>query len=284
MGDLRGGGVYHVALEAPLLTATLLLLLNSAQTIEPTAPPPEPPAGAEAPAPAVPEQPPEPAVAPATPPDEPPPRRDDPPPHQEPPRPPEPPPQLGAPFQHTGFHFRGLVGPGYSSATASIVGMDLGVSGVSLGFDVALGTSIADNTVIYFEVARDFTLSPSASVNGSDVGASNVSTNLSTLGLGVAYYFMPTNAYLSFSFALSQLAVEVNSGVSATTKWGPGVSVAVGREWWVANNLGMGVAAHLVVASVPDRGTAAPNWTVWSLVVGPSMTANVPYVSGVVRP
>ena len=51
----------------------------------------------------------------------------------------------------------------------------------------------------------------------------------------------------------------------ADTEYGPGLSLVVGKEWWVSDNWGLGVAAQLYAARMKDRepavaGGDAPTW------------------------
>jgi hypothetical protein len=39
----------------------------------------------------------------------------------------------------------------------------------------------------------------------------------------------------------------------AETEYGPGVSLVIGREWWVSDNWGLGVALHAMLAQMNDK-------------------------------
>ena len=42
---------------------------------------------------------------------------------------------------------------------------------------------------------------------------------------------------------------------------GFGAKLAVGKEWWVSDHWGLGLAAEAVLAITPDSGTNPPTWT-----------------------
>ena len=71
---------------------------------------------------------------------------------------------------------------------------------------------------------------------------------------------MPYNFYVSGMIVMTRLTTTVN-GTSGSTDAGLGAKIAVGKEWWIGDHWGIGVAGQFSVGSNPDQGTNAPNWT-----------------------
>jgi hypothetical protein len=49
------------------------------------------------------------------------------------------------------------------------------------------------------------------------------------------------------------------------TEFGPGLSLVLGKEWWVSDNWGLGLAGQLYAARMKDRqpafvGSETPTW------------------------
>jgi hypothetical protein len=75
------------------------------------------------------------------------------------------------------------------------------------------------------------------------------------IGPGIAYYLEPANLYFSGTLAFSQVSQSTDSSSSddnstSLTDMGLGMALTVGKEWWVSQNWGLGVAALFHVASM----------------------------------
>ena len=101
-------------------------------------------------------------------------------------------------------------------------------------------------------------------------------------GGGLKYYLMPINIFASASVLASQLRFGNGSpagdfyGVDYTTQWGTTGSFSVGKEWWLASDLGLGIAAEILYGRMKQRnevwGTPPTIYTVKaiSLIVSTS--------------
>lgn len=72
-------------------------------------------------------------------------------------------------------------------------------------------------------------------------------------GIGVTYYIYPYNFFVSGSlgpvkFGLTQDDAELNSA----TEFGFGFQLAVGKEWWVSENWGLGASLSINYGSVDE--------------------------------
>jgi hypothetical protein len=220
----------------------------------PTEPPPQvpPPAGVEPPPPA--------AASPTAPAETVPPT---PPPTSPPPPPPEPGPQYGrlggtpeqpvpegdwnpwdhpeayGNYEHEGFFLRLQLGPGGSSVWREGESW----SGAGLGMGLAIGGSPVPNLALHLDLQTTWMFSPSRAVNG---------IGMQSLGLGVTYYIMPVDLFVSGSVGIGWLAFEDDAGQSKDTSAGIALDALVGKEWWVGSDWGIGVAAQLLYMHVKD--------------------------------
>lgn len=167
-----------------------------------------------------------------------------------------------APHTHDGFFLNLALGFGYQSFeysgnTAYIP--DLEAKGVASEFDIKLGGRIAPNTLLHATLAgvsngEDLEVS---STRGS-YSTSEKSESMSFLGIGLTYY-LPINVFLSGSIGLASFNLQDNGddgNIEGSTEEGLGFQVAVGKEWWVSDNWGLGVSAAFTYGSAEDKHDA----------------------------
>jgi len=81
------------------------------------------------------------------------------------------------------------------------------------------------------------------------------------LGVGVTYYLMPANVFLSGAVGFGGLQITQND-VDHDTEAGFATRVGIGKEWFVSDSWGLGLAACLDACAAKDKGTNPPTW--WS--------------------
>ncbi|HMK73896.1 MAG TPA: hypothetical protein VK454_11185, partial [Myxococcaceae bacterium] len=138
---------------------------------------------------------------------------------------------------------------------ASQGGSSVALSGVGASVGVVLGAAISEDWIIGGDVWGVSAFSPSAS-NGASLGDQTLS--LSGIGLNVTHYFMPENVYVSFSPSLVSLSLGNDQG-SGSTNIGFGARLLVGKEWWVGNHWGLGLAGEAIFGVNSDQG-GGPTW------------------------
>jgi CxxC motif-containing protein (DUF1111 family) len=85
----------------------------------------------------------------------------------------------------------------------------------------------------------------------------------------------PANVYISANLLIAEYQLTSNGNELGKAELGPGVSLMVGKEWWVSPNWGLGLAAQLLGASLKDKGGGnAPLWSVGGLALVFSATYN----------
>lgn len=154
--------------------------------------------------------------------------------------------------RHDGFYFRVFVGPGYTSFTADEI--DLKVSGGGGAFGLAFGGAVSDNVIVYGELFDDIAVGPEVEANGMTATADDISAGVIGVGAGIAYYFIPANVYISGTVSASQLSVQEDGEETGETEFGLGLSAMVGKEWWVSDNWGLGIAGKVFLGQMDEKG------------------------------
>lgn len=158
---------------------------------------------------------------------------------------------------HEGIFFRFGLGFGFTSMHSEDV--DTTVSGPGAALVLSLGGNIAQNLIIYGELVGDTASDPKIEMGGSEFDTDDTTAGIFGFGVGLAYY-LPSNVYFSGTIAATQLSVQVEGEDAAESDFGPGFSGMIGKEWWVSDNWGLGIAGQLLVASMKDSEGSDIKW------------------------
>jgi hypothetical protein len=155
--------------------------------------------------------------------------------------------------QHDGFFLRMMLGLGGTSMKGTSGPTELKVSGSGGGVGIALGGAVSPNLVVFGEIVDSIATNPEVELQGTKLGRGKGSAGIVGIGPGLAYYF-DNNLYLSGTVAFTRLIVQDDDGKKvAETDYGPGASLVLGKEWWVSDNWGLGVALHAMFARMNDH-------------------------------
>ncbi len=181
--------------------------------------------------------------------------------------------------RHTGFHVHGELGLAFMGASASSLGSTLEAAGVSTVASLRVGGAVVENLIIAGELWTVRAPSTNWRLDGEAVTPrGDVSATLSGIGFNVTYYLMPANVFFSVTPSVGVLAFDnTDERTGARTKTGFSARAAIGKEWWVARQFGIGVAANGFLGINGDEGetdTARStfNWT--TLGAGASFTGS----------
>ena len=156
---------------------------------------------------------------------------------------------------NSGFLFRGTLGVGYQALTVSqeVLGTDFetSVSGLGASLGVALGGFVIPNLAINADLYGSTIIDPTLEAEGQEVDV-DASITYAAIGVGVTYYIMPLNLYVAGSLGFGRMTFEQN-GEEFESEIGFSVHAAVGKEWFVNSDWGLGVAAELTWADVPTE-------------------------------
>jgi hypothetical protein len=162
---------------------------------------------------------------------------------------------------HTGFHFHADLGAVGTGSSATSQGTTAKVSGGGVGGAVSIGGALAPNLILGAETWGSSVFNPTISVGGSSDTAVDVTYDVSGLGPKITYYVMPANLYLSATPSFTRLTLtDTVTGDRSRTDWGFGLRAALGKEWWVGERWGIGLAGVLQYSSNKDSD-GGPTWS-----------------------
>ena len=174
-----------------------------------------------------------------------------------------PPPSEASERHHRGFYARTHLGGGYRTASATVAGDELRVTGGGAGFGIAAGGAVAEDLIVVGEILGDVATNPSISGADGSVTADGSKMTFIALGPGVTYYIMPANVHLGLSVLLSKLSLSREGGASAQTQWGFGGAARVGKDFWLGQNIGIGVMGQVALAAMKDSQSAGAQTPTW---------------------
>lgn len=170
----------------------------------------------------------------------------------------------GGAERHDGFMLRMALAFGGSVMTESLDAPAIGAtsfeySGFALGFSLDLGASPTDDLVIHARLADVVNPSPSVSMDGTDLGeAQDLSLIANLFGVGITYYFMPINFYVTGVIGPSWLTLsDQTSDTSDSSDVGFGLNLDLGKEWWVSDNWGLGLAGRFWLTTLEHQSDSA---------------------------
>lgn len=171
----------------------------------------------------------------------------------------------GEPRTHDGFFLRLSGGGGGASSTLDVPGLESEFSGGSGDINIAVGAVVATNLALHGTFFGWSVSDPDLDVEGVGSGEVDGTFSMAAFGGGLTYYFMPVNMYLSGSLGGAQLNFD-GSGVEGESDTGIAGELILGKEWWVGNSWGLGVAGSYGFHSIPD-GDVDENWSgnSWSI-------------------
>ncbi len=185
-------------------------------------------------------------------------------------------PAFAAPRTHDGFFFRATTGLAYASTSETVTDTSFSISGLSTMTSLSAGWSIVNNLALHLDLAAVSMVNPKVAMTSGgttlskDIAAEETVVNI---GVGATHYIMPQNVYVGGAFHLSQLSLRTNSKVTDSgTGWG--LALNAGKEMWLSDNWGIGVAGQFLFSAVPDKGTSASTLYTPALGVLLSVTYN----------
>jgi hypothetical protein len=178
--------------------------------------------------------------------------------------------------RHFGFFLRPDLGVGFmatSEPTGTAAG-DMTVSGLAGVFGFAIGGAIQENVILGAHVYDGVIVNPTVSLSSGQSATANASLTMVGIGPEFTYYWMPSNIYFSGTLALTRISLTAN-GTDTNSNVGFGTRLAVGKEWWVSDHWGMGLAGHASSSWNQDSGGGSqPMLTTWAFAVAFSATYN----------
>ena len=157
-----------------------------------------------------------------------------------------------AKHKHDGFYLRLTTGIGSTTSIEKVEGDELGISGVSTNITMGIGYAVVENLILNLDIFGSIVTDPTVEVNGEEIGEADAELTVSNTGIGATYYIMPTNVYFAGSIARASGKIESKWG-KTESEAGYGINIVIGKEWWVSDNWGIGVAGQLFHTVLSDE-------------------------------
>jgi hypothetical protein len=94
------------------------------------------------------------------------------------------------------------------------------------------------------------------------------------VGPNLTYYFMPVNMYASATAAFTRINLTTGN-FTGDSAWGLGTRLSLGKEWWVSDHWGLGLAGHFSYsANKSDTTDTAQMINTWGVGLSFSATYN----------
>ena len=155
---------------------------------------------------------------------------------------------------HDGFFLRLSTGIGYSRAEISDNTGQLEVKGGATDVNIAIGGMVGPNFALHGTIWGWSMSDPDGELTisggGSGSGTINGTLTMGALGVGGTYYFMPSNFYMSYSLGMGSL--NGDGEIDGKTKPGVALDATLGKEWWVGDQWGLGLAGGVTYFSSKD--------------------------------
>ena len=178
---------------------------------------------------------------------------------------------------HDGFFLRLSTGLAYSRATISDNTGQLEIKGGSGDLNIAVGGMVGDNFALHGTLWGWSASDPDGELTaggGTSSGTVNGTLTMGAIGVGGTYYFMPSNLYLSYSLGMGSLNGDGN--IDGKSKPGLAFDATIGKEWWVGDQWGLGVAGAVTYFTSKDDTIIGidENWSGPTVAVRFSATFN----------
>jgi hypothetical protein len=162
--------------------------------------------------------------------------------------------------RHLGFFLRLDAGVGFLNSSTMQRGVNASMYGVGIPIGIAVGGSVSENFILAGDLWGAAGVTPTFKLGSQTTAQGSSSFALGGLGLNLTYYFMPANVYISVTPSMATLTLNA-SGQSSSSQIGFGCKVGVGKEWWVGDHWGLGLAGQFLLGINQDTGTNPPTWT-----------------------
>jgi hypothetical protein len=180
---------------------------------------------------------------------------------------------LAGPRSHDeGFFLRLSAGGGPASTKLESGGEKVELSGSAADVNFAIGAIVSPNLAVHGTLFGWLISDPDVEITGLGSEQANADVDLSGFGAGLTYYFMPANVYVSGTIGAGTLSID---GVGGNYESDTGIlfDLTVGKEWWVGNRWGLGVAGGFGYHSIPETDIE-DNWSGTSFAIRFSATYN----------
>jgi hypothetical protein len=163
--------------------------------------------------------------------------------------------------QHRGFFLRFTLGVGWGNMKAESGESEASVSGAEGFFTFDIGGALTERLILHGRLGSIAMVNPTLEEDGDRFETTDTRLRFAMLGVGLTYYVLPANVYFTGVIGAVRAAFESRGETSAFDKTGFELDLDVGKEWWVGDYWGLGVAARFAYVSIPPAdGVSASNF------------------------
>lgn len=159
--------------------------------------------------------------------------------------------------QHDGFYLSMSVGPLFGTISDDLGAYTIDMSGTGAQFDFKIGGAIKENLILHATLISNTLPGPTMKVtNNSSLKASdNLTVGEAMFGVGLTYYMMPSNIFLSGTGGLGNFSIidSDDSKNNVSTQHGFSMQLKIGKEWWISKNWGFGVGLTYGKTNLTNR-------------------------------
>ena len=133
------------------------------------------------------------------------------------------------------------------------------VSGGGYQYDLKIGYVLSEEAslILSFDILENIIPSPIVTFDGvSPSSGTMLYAGDAIVGFGLTKYFMPANIFINVMVGEGMFSVNISNKVYSSQK-GLGYQLKCGKEWWVLDNWGIGVAAGVGYLSANDNPDAS---------------------------
>lgn len=167
---------------------------------------------------------------------------------------------------HDGFYLSISPGLAFGRTEADLAGApgswdNITFRGPGGIFDFKIGGALRENLILSADLIDRTVRGPELeTAGGAEELDDDIALSDATLGVGLTYYLMPANVFVGGTLGVGTFRLRNVADDDDPVDTNPGLSfhAKIGKEWWVGNNWGLGVAVgYGFVGAERDEGSDA---------------------------
>ena len=144
--------------------------------------------------------------------------------------------------EHDGFYLSLATGFGEGNFQETNFPGKLEMWGGASNIDVKVGgTALKDHLIVSGDLIGSRMIWPRTRIDSVDFGRAHGDLKEGLIGLGVTYYFMPVNVFLSGTLGVGGFTYTANN-TDYNSDRGLGFQLKFGKEWWISKDWGIGAS------------------------------------------
>ena len=187
-----------------------------------------------------------------------------------------------APETHDGFALQMSFGPAAQAwqlnFDTSAGAQEYEVTGGGVMMDFAIGGALTENLILFGQLGVVSSVGPELSIKSESSSSvhsdDDVAASTAVLGVGLMYYFSQINMFFGASLVRPSLELTFDN-TSVRSESGGGLHLRLGKEWWVGDEWGLGLALHAMGGRIPAQDEAkGEDWEISTFALTLSATYN----------